>query len=366
MGGFECSCHINRSGKRLDMMGALEHDGRAAEDYALLRHVGMAAARDGVRWHLVEQGGRFDWSSWIPMLHAARDAGVQVIWDLCHYGWPDGLDIFSAEFPERFARFAGQAARVQREHSGDPGFFVPVNEISFFAWAATRKLMYPYAKGRDGELKRQLVRSALAAIDAVRGADPEARIVFAEPLIHIVPPRDRPNHTGPAQAKNASQFEAFDMIAGRAAPELGGAEHYLDIVGVNYYAANQWEVPGGRKLRWDAGSDDPRWMPLHKLLAEVYGRYARPMLMAETSHYGSGRAAWLEEIACETRRAVGGGLPLHAVCLYPILDRFDWNHARHWHHSGLWDLKRRRDGHYARVLHEPYAQALRAAEAVVS
>jgi beta-glucosidase/6-phospho-beta-glucosidase/beta-galactosidase len=366
MGGFECSCHINHSGQRLDMTGALEHDQFAAQDYALLRQVGIAVARDGVRWHLIEHAGRYDWSSWIPMLRAAREAAVQVIWDLCHYGWPDELDIFSAKFPERFAHFAGHAAKVQREHGEGAGFFVPVNEISFFAWAATRKLMFPHARGRDGELKRQLVRAAIAAIDAIRDTDPEARIVFAEPLIHIVPPHKRPNHTGPAEAKQASQFEAWDMIAGRVAPELGGGDRCLDIMGVNYYAANQWEVPGGRKLHWDAGSDDPRWMPLHKLLAEVYSRYRRPIIIAETSHYGSGRAAWLAEIACEARQAMGLGVPLEGVCLYPILDRFDWSNPRHWHHSGLWDMKRDRDGHYARVLHKPYAVALSTAQNLVT
>ena len=39
------------------------------------------------------------------MMHAARDTGVQVIWDLCHYGWPDDLDIFRPEFVRRFSAF---------------------------------------------------------------------------------------------------------------------------------------------------------------------------------------------------------------------------------------------------------------------
>ena len=117
-----------------------------------------------------------------------------------------------------------------------------------------------------------------------------ARIISPEPLIHNVPPESEPWNTGPAISQRNSQFEVWDMVMGRSAPELGGAERYLDIVGVNFYAANQWEVPGGRKLHWDAGSDDPRWMPLHKLLAEVHGRYQRPIFIAETSHYGIGRA----------------------------------------------------------------------------
>jgi hypothetical protein len=364
--GFECSCQINSAGVRLDMTSALQHDICAAEDYRLLRAAGIATARDGLRWHLIDRGGQYDWSSWIPMLEAARDEGVQVIWDLCHYGWPDDLDIFSPQFVERFARFTSEAARIHREHTDDTAFYSPVNEISFFAWAASRELMFPYAHGRDGELKRQLVRAALAAMDAIWSVDPGARMVFPEPLIHNVPPRWRPWLTAPAAAQRASQFEAWDMIAGRAAPDLGGAEKYLDIVGVNFYAANQWEVPGGRKLHWDAGSNDPRWVPLHKLLAEVYARYGRPVMIAETSHYGIGRAPWLREIAEECRASLDAGVPLQGVCLYPILDRFDWEDCTHWHNSGLWDMARNGTGHYRRVLNGPYAQALHDAQTVLS
>jgi hypothetical protein len=362
MAGFESSCQINSAGVRLDMIAALQHDVYAAADYRRLREVGIATARDGVRWHLIDRSGSYDWSSWIPMLDAARQEGVQVIWDLCHYGWPDDLDFFSPAFVDRYARFAKAAASIHREHTGEPAFYAPVNEISFFAWAASRELMFPYAYGHGGELKAQMVRAALAAIDAIHSVDPAARMVFPEPLIHNVPPRWRPWNTEPSRIQCASQFEAWDMIAGRAAPELGGAERYLDIVGVNFYAANQWEVPGGRKLNWDAGSDDPRWVPLHRLLAGVHERYQRPILIAETSHYGVGRAAWLEEVARESELAVRQGVPLAGVCLYPILDRFDWEDRTHWHNSGLWDMIPNGTGQYQRVINPEYSQALRAAQ----
>jgi beta-glucosidase/6-phospho-beta-glucosidase/beta-galactosidase len=361
MGGFECSCQINSAGVRLDMTAALQHDVYAAEDYRRLREVGIATARDGLRWHLIDHGGEYRWGSWIPMLDAARQEGVQVIWDLCHYGWPDDLPFFSAEFVDRFARFTREAARIQLDRTGEPGFYSPVNEISFFAWAASRDLMFPYAYGRGGALKSQMVRAAIAAIEAIRSVDPGARMIFPEPLIHNVPPRWRPWNTAPAARQRASQFEAWDMIAGRAAPELGGAEHYLDIIGINYYAANQWEVPGGRKLHWDNGSNDLRWRPLSLLLQEADERYRRPMIIAETSHYGIGRADWLNEIARECRLAVDRGVPLEGVCLYPILDRFDWEDCTDWHNSGLWDMQRNGMGHFRRVLHEEYAAALRAA-----
>jgi hypothetical protein len=360
--GFECSCQINSAGRRLDMISSLEHDVFVTEDYRRLREVGIASARDGLRWHLIDRAGCYDWCSWLPMLEAAAREGVQVIWDLCHYGWPDDLGIFSSEFPSRLARFAGAAARIQREHTGLPGLYSPVNEISFFTWAATRELMFPYAYGRGGELKRQLVRAAIQASDAIWAADPDAHICYPEPLIHNVPPRWLPWIKGPAQAQRNSQFEAWDMIAGRTAPELGGAERYLDVVGVNFYAANQWEVPGGRKLHWDNGSSDRRWVPLHKLLAEVYARYRRPVFIAETSHYGIGRADWLNEIAAELYQAQQIDVPVEGVCLYPILDRFDWEDPKHWHHSGLWDMIPNGSGHHHRVLHQEYAESLHRAQ----
>ncbi|RPH56927.1 beta-glucosidase, partial [bacterium] len=85
--GFECSCHCRPDGRRLDLIAATGHDRFAAADYARARDVGMATVRDGIRWHLVERSpGRYDFSSLLPKVRAAREAGVQVLWDLCHYG----------------------------------------------------------------------------------------------------------------------------------------------------------------------------------------------------------------------------------------------------------------------------------------
>src|SRR6185369_1097777 len=54
MGGFECSTHVRRDGRRLDLIASTRHDRFAAEDYARLARAGLLAARDGVRWHLVD------------------------------------------------------------------------------------------------------------------------------------------------------------------------------------------------------------------------------------------------------------------------------------------------------------------------
>ncbi len=113
LGGFECSTHRRRDGRRLDLIRASRHDEFAREDYERLRARGICAARDGIRWHRIEtRPSYYDRTSALPMLRAARNAGVQVIWDLCHYGWPDDLDLFSPAFVDRFAAFARAFARI--------------------------------------------------------------------------------------------------------------------------------------------------------------------------------------------------------------------------------------------------------------
>jgi beta-glucosidase/6-phospho-beta-glucosidase/beta-galactosidase len=365
MAGFESACHVNSKGVRLDMIHATQHDRFLDQDYANLTHMGIRSVRETVRWHLVEPTpGEFDFTSMDPMVEAARRHGIQLVWDLCHYGWPDGLDIFTPAFIDRFARFARAVAQHLRDVSDAVPLYTPINEMSFFAWAAGDVgWFYPYGKGRGGELKRQLIRACIAGIEAIWDIDPRARIVVVEPVIHVVPPRDRPELADQAAAYRNSQYEAADMLTGALCPELGGHPRYLDVLGVNFYHDNQWEHPGGRKIAWHIHPRDPRWRPLHLLLKEVYDRYRRPMFIAETSHVGVGRADWIRELTDEVVQAITIGVPIQAVCLYPIIDRFEWEDPTHWHNSGLWDFAPDASGNFIRILNQPYAAEFRRSQA---
>ncbi len=357
MGGFESACHINEAGVRLDMLRDTQHDRFVAKDYSAVRQLGIGTVRDTIRWHRVEAVSHsYDFTSVDPYIDAANDAGVEVIWDLLHYGWPENLDVYSPEFVERFAAFCTAVARHLRTRVPGVRFYTPVNEISFCAWAAGEVgWFHPFTKNRGSDLKRQLVRAWIAGVDAIRAVDPDARIVSVEPVIHTVPPRGQPDVDGLAAAQNESQWEAWEMITGRSQPELGGNARYLDIIGVNFYHDNQWEVPGGRKIAWHFQPRDPRWVPFSQLIRGAYDRYTRPIIIAETSHVGSGRAEWIRELTDEVLIAVRAGLPLEGICLYPIIDRFEWNNPVHWHNSGLWDYHIETDGTYRRVLNEHYA-----------
>src|SRR5205809_605561 len=113
--GFECSSHRRRDGVRLDLIRATGHDKHAVQDYRLCKQLGFETIRDGLRWHLIERSpGRYDWSSWLTMLEAAEEAGLQIIWDLFHYGSPDHVDQAGPDFAQRFTDFALAAVELLR------------------------------------------------------------------------------------------------------------------------------------------------------------------------------------------------------------------------------------------------------------
>ncbi len=326
MGGFECSSHRRPDGDRLDVIAASGHDRAAASDYRLLAAHGIRTVRDGLRWPLIETApGRYDWSSLLPQLRAARETGTQVIWDLCHYGVPDDLDLWKPEFVERFAAFARAAAGIVSLESDETPWWCPINEISFWSWAGGDAGFFPpFARGRGFELKVQLARAALAAADAVRDVDPHARFLWAEPAIHVACSPDQPADVPHAEGHRLSQFQAWDLLAGRLWPQIGGREHVLDVLGVNYYPTNQW-VHGGPPIE----RGHALYRPFREIVGEIADRYHRPILVAETGAEGDARADWLRYVAEEVRAASRAGADVRGLCWYPIADHPGWDDDRH-------------------------------------
>ena len=230
--------------------------------------------------------------------------------------------------------------------------------------------MHPYRRGsaahrtaRDAgadlgfEVKCRLVRAALAGIAAIRREDASARFLHVEPIIHVVAPAHAPHRTAEAAHVGSWQWQAWDMLAGRLLPELGGSAEALDLIGVNYYHNCQWEIDSGARLEWHLR--DARRVPFAALLRKAWKRYDKPLIVAETSHVGSGRAEWLGDVAAEVARARATGVPVDGLCLYPVIDRPDWSAAEHWHESGLLDVGRPGSSEpMRRTLHRGYARTL--------
>jgi beta-glucosidase/6-phospho-beta-glucosidase/beta-galactosidase len=343
LSGFECSTFDWHGRGRRDLAAATRHREHAVEDYEMLADLGIAVAREGVPWPLVDTGGEYDFSLVDPVIDAMNRARVVPIWDLCHSGYPDDTDPFADDFVERFVAYCRAAASyvIPRVEAKSPPYFTPINEITYFATAAGEwGLFAPFRKEKRGRdpLRLRLCEAAIAGIRAIREIAPGARMVAMDPLVNVVAPLDRPDQVEAADTETyVDTFVAWDILAGLHHPELGGAPAVLDIVGVNCYSFGQQEYRDpAPHASLDPG--DPRIKPLADLLQLVWDRYERPMIIAETSGLREGREDWLRDVMQESLAALDRGIELHGICLFPAVDMPDWNTGE-WLHNGIADLQ---------------------------
>ena len=368
MGGYECTDQLNAHGDRVDFLHVTGHLDLIREDYALLGQFGIKTVREGLRWSQVErQPYAYDFRTLGTMLEAGRDCGIQQVWDICHFGYPDDLTPLHPHFTRRFAALCRAFANHHATFRPDETLIVtPINEVSFMSWlggdvAGTS----PYCRHNGWEVKYALMRAYIAGIRALREVDPGVRILTTEPLVNVVPTFDA---TGSQIIEAAHfhdlQYQSLDILSGRICPELGGSPDCLDILGFNFYYNNQWEFGTNHRLPWNELVMDPRWRPLDDLLAEAHRRYDRPVVLSETSHPGIDRPIWIERMALACSRAIAAGVPLWGICQYPIIDRPNWDNLDDWHLAGLWDVDHL-SGAMTRLLDVPSAQALRIAQQTI-
>jgi len=370
MGGYECADHLNCFGHRVDLAQTTGHLDLLDADYERLRSFGIRTVREGIRWAFVEkQPGVYDWSVVRRMLESGRRHHIQQLWDLCHFGYPDDLTPLHPLFARRFAALCRAFVAFYRSLEPDgPLVVTPINEVSFISWlGGDARGTVPYCINQGWEVKYHLMRAYIEGVAAMRELDASVIILSTEPLVSVVPPLGAsPAQVAQACAAHNDQFQAMDILTGRMCPELGGQPDFLDVLGLNYYYNNQWIVGSGEFLPWVNEPHDPRWRPLRSLLKEAYQRYERPFLLSETSHPGEHRPNWMESVGKECAAVLRQGLPLLGVCLYPIIDRPDWDFPNNWHRAGLWDGGPAGGLLPRRVLCEPYAQALREAQALMA
>jgi len=208
----------------------------------------------------------------------------------------------------------------------------PINEISFFSWAGGEGGIFnPFAQHRGDEMKRQLVRATIQSVETMRQVNPAVRIFQIDPIINVVPRSRSAEDLRHAEEYRQSQFQAWDMITGRASPELGGRDELIDVIGVNYYIHNQFVWQGSMIV-----PSDPRYRHVSVMLQEIYERYRRPLFVAETGIEDDTRPAWFRYMCKEILSAMAEGVPVEGICLYPILNHPGWDDDRHCH-NGLFD-----------------------------
>jgi beta-glucosidase/6-phospho-beta-glucosidase/beta-galactosidase len=204
--------------------------------------------------------------------------------------------------------------------------------MSFLSWlGGDARGTVPFAVGNGFDQKYHLCKAAVKAIAAIKTIDPAAQVMLVEPLIRVHPQVGQDTNEA-ITSFNEAQFQAMDMITGRMCPELGGSPECMDFAGFNYYYNNQWEHCGP-VLGWCSAK---RRSTFTTLLKEAWQRYNIPVVLSETGHFGEDRTAWMQLITKDCLEALQAGVPLKGVCIYPVLDRPDWDEPHNLIPCGIW------------------------------
>ncbi|MDX2138676.1 MAG: hypothetical protein SF123_11330 [Chloroflexota bacterium] len=303
---------------RQDEVRLIQHDIRLDEDYALLTSIGCVGVRDAARWYITHPSPHhFEWA-WIDqVVESATKHALTLYLDLWHYGYPDWMDLLSPDAPKHFAEFA--AAIADRYPS--LRYYCICNEPTLMVELAGRQGRWrPFLRGKRGAntLRAQICRMIIEASQAVLSLRPEAQLVLPDPWHSTDEHR---LHTDDARPL-ATQARIIDTVLGRRDPEMGGANEYIHIIGLNHYR-------------------DTTLPPFHQMLLRAQQHWRdKPLWLTETSGPPKGwrQSEWFWWMIAEVNMARMLGVDIPIFTWAPVISMFDWIKETRQLHNGVWKL----------------------------
>lgn len=329
------------------LMGHYEH---WREDLALGRDLCVRAMRWGVPWYRVEpQPGVFDWAWTDEVLpYLVEVLGITPIIDLVHYGCPLWMSrpFVDKDYPVRVASYAAAFAERYRHLVR---WYTPLNEPLVNAlYCGKRGLWPPYLRGDTGYIRvmLRLVRGIQATVRALKAVDPDSVMVHVEAtgLSRAI----RQELEGLAVEEQHRGYLAYDLINGRVRPDhalftwllrsgavaddlqaIAADAVPLDVLGMNFYP--QWStqhlyIDKRGRLAYRQAEDDSAG--LAALVNDYYQRYRSPIIITETSAFGSDelRSRWLRTSVEAVKYLRSQGVPVHGYTWFPMFTMIDWRY----------------------------------------
>ncbi len=338
VGGFE-STYL--PGHDVDVAETTGHVRQWRQDLDLLAGCGVRRLRYPVRWHRIERRrGNYDWSETDRILGYLRDHDQHPIVDLLHHtSYPRWLrrGLADRRFPDAYLRYVEAFAR---RYPWVDEYTLCNEPFTTFFLCGHEGVWPPHLRGVGGfvALAANVLPAVATASRLLAELLPGARHVWVD-TCERASAADCAAQPWAALA-NDRRFFVLDAFLGRPLaaerPFVGqvlaaGGAHLLeleagrvDVVGLDYYAHNQWHYldSHGRGVQ-----PTPEPVTLADLIREYWERYDRPCLLGETNIRGfaSDRASWLKYTLEQCEIARDGGVDIDGYCWFPFVDSCDWD-----------------------------------------
>jgi beta-glucosidase/6-phospho-beta-glucosidase/beta-galactosidase len=340
--GIECSAPRIEGGHRQDELIKTGHWVRYAEDLALVASFGIRYLRYGVPFHVVAHDpALLDWRWTDSAFGALRDAGLEPIADLLHFGLPDDVaGVGDPALPARFAAFAAAFA----ERYPWVRWYTPVNEPLVTATFSARLGWWNERKADERSFVRALDNAARCAVEGmrvIRDRRPDAIFVQSDGCETYQAAHRKA--VRPAAFLNERRFVGWDLTYGRRPgsamrrwllanglserrlawfEEHGSSESC--IVGHDYYAGNEWMVEADGRTRQARAAERRGYAAVAR---EYHAHFGLPFMLSETNFEGPATESWLARTWNDTLQLRLEGLPIRGYTWYGFVDHVDWNTA---------------------------------------
>ena len=339
--GFECSAPVIAGGIRQDEIKKTGHWERFGDDFSLAASFGISFVRFGLPFHVIcpsDDASAFDWRWADNAMLALRDAGLEPILDMLHFGLPD--DISAVGDPRLVRRYEVYAAAVAERYPW-VRYYTPVNEPLVTASFSAHLGMWNERRSDDRSFVAAIenaARCAVRGMELIRERRQDAIFIQSDGCESYSP--SEPLAVATAEFLNVRRFLGWDLTYGRrpdASVERwlltnGMASRTLDwfaehgtssgcIVGHDYYRGNEWRVRSNGSIRF-AGRHRRGYLALAR---EHHARYGMPFMLTETNTGGSVASSWLAEVWNDALTLRAEGLPIRGFCWYGLIDHVDWD-----------------------------------------
>ena len=342
---------------------ATDHWNRVAEDIGLMRALGANAYRFSIEWSRLEPvEGQWDdeaWTHYADEIAQLKEAGQEPVVTLLHFTLPawmaDRGGATAPDFPEKFGRFAKEAAK---RLGLQVRWWCTINEPNvqmFFGYVAGAWPPGVKDKAQAVKAYEGLLRAHGKAAAALRATDDDAFIGLAVNMIWFEPanrwnPIEYVVANSAASGFNWSFYES--IRTGRmqfrmpgfptldvAAPELKGT---IDWVGINYYRRNlvrfKPSAPGMVDISAGPGPLSDAKVEIYPagqlaLVREAWQRYHLPIVITENGvadSAGVHRPMFVRQHAYALKQAIAEGIDVRGAFHWSLMDNFEWAEGYGW------------------------------------
>ncbi len=315
---------------------ACDHWNRYAEDFDILKDLGLDAYRFSIEWSRIEpEEGKFDEASlehYREMIAALRARNIKPFVTLWHWTLPlwlakkGGVD--ASHFTDCFVRYAKKVAETIGQ---DVHFWVTLNEPDVYTGhSRLRGAWPPQEKSYSSAFRiyRKLARTHRLTYRAIKNMYPSAQIGIAKHNIWFEAANGRwINRVLKACIDQLWNYWFLQMIS--AEQDFIGLNHY------NHHRIDGWFNRNENKVQTDFGWE---YYPnsLYHALVELR-KYQKPIYITENGIADASdelRRKFIPAAVSAVEKAIADGIDVRGYFYWSLLDNFEWDKG-YWLKFGL-------------------------------